>query len=66
MTNDTILIRIDMDSLCSALREREDVPEDLEPVLDRMMAAFQSKLEAMAGDFAAGNGDFETCLFEAL
>lgn len=66
MTNDTILIRIDIDTLCETLRDRENIPENLEPILDRMMAAFQYKIEEQAQDFARGNGEFETCLFEAL
>jgi len=61
-----ILIRIDIASLSAVLKNREDVPEDLHPVLDRLICAYQRKLEESAKEFATGKGDFETCLFEAL
>lgn len=67
MTNDTLLLRIDLGAVREKLAARSDVPaEELERILDRMVAALHDRLEAGIREFESGQGDFEACLFDSL
>jgi hypothetical protein len=59
MTNDTLLLRIDLAPVREKLAGRKEVAAaDLELVLDRMVAAFHDRLETSVRDYEAGQGDF--------
>lgn len=66
MTNDTILIRIDLTRVAEALNNRGLPETDREQLLDRIMAAYQRRLDEDAREFEQGRGAFEACVFDAL
>jgi len=67
MTNDTIMVRIDMNMLIECIKHHPSAcDEDTSQILEKIMAAFQSTIEREAAEFEDGRGFFEACLFEAL
>lgn len=67
MANDTILLRLDTPTLTKLLAERpETADQEIEQILERLIAAFQRQLEVEVHELEQGRGRFETCLFEAL
>ena len=67
MTNDTIQIRIDLERIRELLRMREGVTDDnREAIVDKMVAAYQHRMEEQTRDLERGQGEFEACFFDAL
>lgn len=65
--NDTILVRLSLPQMWDTLQNRlpELSEEEQEKILEKTITAFQSYMEQEAGEFERGNGQFETCLYEA-
>lgn len=67
MITDTIMVRVDVTRLREKIVSRKDCQnKDTDIILERTLLALQRQIEQEIQDFEAGNGCFESCLYEAL
>ncbi|HOG65209.1 MAG TPA: hypothetical protein PLD82_07210 [Spirochaetota bacterium] len=67
MITDTIMVRVDVESIRTRISARNDCPaQDTDIILERVLLALQRQIEQEIREFEDGNGCFESCLFEAI